>query len=69
DAVKKGRALEAAIDTLSIEWAGGPLSVGASIGVAMLNPSDDVAKVMAGADQAMYARKAKRRGTILPSDR
>ena len=69
DAVKKARALEAAIATLSIDWARGPLSVGASIGVAVLNPPDGLAKAMAAADQAMYARKAKRRGTILPSGR
>jgi diguanylate cyclase (GGDEF)-like protein len=67
DAVKKARALEKAISAISLDWKGGPLSVGASIGVAVLNPSDHLAKVMAAADQAMYARKAKRRGTILPS--
>jgi diguanylate cyclase (GGDEF)-like protein len=69
DGANKARALEAAISTISLDWEGGPLSVRASIGLAILDPSDDLAKVMAAADQAMYARKAKRRGTILPPSR
>jgi diguanylate cyclase (GGDEF)-like protein len=64
DAVKKARALEAAIGALSVEWDGGPLSVGASVGLALINPSDDLAKVMAAADRAMYARKAARRAGL-----
>ena len=39
------------------------------IGLAILNPSDDLAKVIAMADQAMYARKAKRHGIMVPSGR
>jgi GGDEF domain-containing protein len=57
-----------ATSAISLDWEGGPLSVGASIGLAILNPSDDLATVMAAADQAMYARKAARRGNILPSN-
>jgi diguanylate cyclase (GGDEF)-like protein len=66
DAAKKARALETAIGAISLAWKGGPLSVGASIGLAILNPADDLAEVMAAADQAMYARKAARR-SALPS--
>ena len=61
DAAKKARALEAAIGAIAVAWNGGQLSIGASIGLAVLNPSDDLAKAMAAADQAMYARKAARR--------
>jgi diguanylate cyclase (GGDEF)-like protein len=68
DAVKKARALEAAVSATSVEWNGAKLSAGASIGLAILNPSDDLAKVMAAADQAMYVRKAARR-IILPQPR
>jgi diguanylate cyclase (GGDEF)-like protein len=61
DAAKKARALEDAVGATRIDWEGGALCVGASIGFAMLGPSDDLAKVLAAADQAMYARKAARR--------
>ncbi len=63
NAVKKARALEAAVAAASVEWNGGALSVGASIGLTIINPSDDLAKVIAAADRAMYARKARRRGS------
>jgi diguanylate cyclase (GGDEF)-like protein len=66
DAVKKARALEAAVGAICLEWNGGPLRIGASIGLALIHPCDDLAKVMATADQAMYARKATRRN-LLPS--
>src|ERR1043166_7764761 len=68
DALKKVRALEMATSAISLDWEGGALSVGASIGLAILNPSDDLATVMAAADRAMYARKGARRGNILPSN-
>jgi diguanylate cyclase (GGDEF)-like protein len=61
DAVKKARALETAVGAISLDWNGGLLRVGASIGLALIHPADDLAKVMAAADQAMYARKAARR--------
>jgi diguanylate cyclase (GGDEF)-like protein len=62
DAAAKSWALEAAIGETTIEWEGGMLSVGASIGFAMLGPSDELADVLAKADHAMYARKAARKG-------
>ena len=64
DAVKKARALEAAIGALSVEWNAAKLSVGVSIGLTLINPSDGLAKVMAAADQAMYVRKARRRNGL-----
>jgi diguanylate cyclase (GGDEF)-like protein len=67
DAVKKARALEAAIAALAVDWNGGALSVGVSIGIAIIDPSDDLAKVTAAADQAMYVRKAARRKILPPA--
>jgi diguanylate cyclase (GGDEF)-like protein len=63
DAAAKAWALEAAVGEAEMEWAGQALAVGASIGFAMLGPADEMAGVMAKADQAMYARKAERKGT------
>ena len=65
-AARKARALEAAIGAIALEWEGATLSVGASIGLSVIAPSDDLATVMAAADRAMYARKARRRNTMLP---
>jgi diguanylate cyclase (GGDEF)-like protein len=62
DAASKAWALEAAITEDAIEWESEALGVGASIGFAMIAADDDVAAVMAQADQAMYARKAQRKG-------
>jgi diguanylate cyclase (GGDEF)-like protein len=62
DAARKARALEATITETGIEWDGAMVSVGASVGFAMLGPSDDLAAAMAAADRAMYARKAARKG-------
>ena len=62
DATSKAWALEAAITEAAIEWEGEPLGVGASIGFAMMTADDGLAAVMARADQAMYARKAARKG-------
>jgi diguanylate cyclase (GGDEF)-like protein len=62
DAAAKAWALEAALGETTVEWEGGTLSVGASIGFAMLGPSDELADVLAKADHAMYARKAARKG-------
>ena len=69
DAAAKAWALEAAIGAASVEWEGGALAVGASIGFAMLGPSDELAEVLARADHAMYARKAARKGNRLPPPR
>jgi diguanylate cyclase (GGDEF)-like protein len=61
DAGSKAWALEAAITEVAIEWDGETLGVGASIGFAMIGANDELAAVMARADQAMYARKAQRK--------
>jgi diguanylate cyclase (GGDEF)-like protein len=66
DAGSKAWALEAAISEAAIEWEGEALAVGASIGFVMIGANDELAAVMAGADQAMYARKAQRKGSGLP---
>ncbi len=66
DAASKAWALEAAVGEAAVEWNGATLCVGASIGFAMLGPSDELADVLAKADRAMYARKAARRGSRLP---
>jgi diguanylate cyclase (GGDEF)-like protein len=68
DAASKAWALEAAVSDTAVEWEGLTLSVGASIGFAMLGPSDELTDILAKADQAMYARKAARKGRI-PHDR
>ena len=66
DAASKAWALEAAITGAAIEWDGEALAVGASIGFAMIGAKDELAALMARADQAMYARKAQRKGSGLP---
>jgi diguanylate cyclase (GGDEF)-like protein len=63
DATAKAWSLEAAIGEATIAWQGEPLSVGASIGFAMMGGTDDLAAVLAKADRAMYARKAERKGS------
>ena len=69
DAGSKAWALEAAISEAAIDWEGEPLGVGASIGFAMIGAEDYLAALMARADQAMYARKAARKGSRLPEIR
>jgi diguanylate cyclase (GGDEF)-like protein len=61
DAAAKSWALEAALSEATVDWEGTTLGVGASIGFAMLGPSDELAAMLAKADQAMYARKAARK--------
>lgn len=61
DAAAKARALEATVAGAAVAWDGATLAVGASIGFAMLGPADELADVLAKADQAMYARKAARK--------
>jgi GGDEF domain-containing protein len=68
DAASKSWALEAAVSETIVDWGGTTLEVGASIGFAMLTPSDELAEVLARADRAMYARKAARKNR-LPSIR
>jgi diguanylate cyclase (GGDEF)-like protein len=60
DAQTKAQTLEAAIARTTATYAGATLSVGASVGVAMLLPLDRPAEVLERADAAMYARKAVR---------
>jgi len=62
DAAAKARALEIAVTGAVVDWQAAKLSVGASIGFAMLSASDELADVLQKADQAMYARKAARKG-------
>lgn len=69
DAAAKSWALEAAIGEACVEWEGSTLSVGASIGFAMLGPSDELADALSRADHAMYTRKAARKGSRLPPPR
>jgi diguanylate cyclase (GGDEF)-like protein len=68
DAASKAWALEVAVSEATVEWDNTTLSVGASIGLAMLGPSDEVPAVLQKADQAMYARKRARKSR-LPSVR
>ena len=60
DAQAKARRLEAMIAGTAIAWGSASLSVGASAGVAMLDPAATSADAIATADRAMYARKAVR---------
>ena len=62
----KAWALEAAVSEAMVEWEGATLSVGASIGFAMLGPSDELADVLAKADHAMYAPQGGAEGQRLP---
>jgi diguanylate cyclase (GGDEF)-like protein len=66
DAAAKAFALEEAIAQASVAWEGETLAVGASIGLSMLGPDDQFAAALAKADRAMYTRKARRKGNILP---
>ena len=58
----KALALEAAIARTTATHAGATLSVGASVGAAVLLPLDRPADTLERADRAMYARKAARSG-------
>jgi diguanylate cyclase (GGDEF)-like protein len=69
DAAAKAIALEEAVAQAAVIWEAETLSVGASIGLSMLGPDDEFADVLAKADRAMYARKARRKGNILPPRR
>ena len=57
----KGESLEGLIAQVSVEFNGMALSCGASAGVIALDPASDPAKMIASADEAMYARKRTRR--------
>jgi diguanylate cyclase (GGDEF)-like protein len=59
DAAAKGEAIEAAVYATPVRWGNSTLVVGASAGVALLGALDSSAEVLARADEAMYARKAR----------
>jgi diguanylate cyclase (GGDEF)-like protein len=68
-AVAKAAALEQRVAATVISWKAATLTVDASAGVATLGPADLAPMVLARADQAMYARKAGRRGIARPDVR
>jgi diguanylate cyclase (GGDEF)-like protein len=59
-AVAKAAALETLIATAAADWDVATLTVGASAGVAQIDPADTAADLLARADAAMYARKRER---------
>ena len=61
-ALMRARDLEMRIDELPVKHGAATLSVGASVGVAMLSGELDAAALIDLADKAMYARKKERRG-------
>jgi diguanylate cyclase (GGDEF)-like protein len=61
-AAAKAAALEQTVAAAVLPSVPTALRVGASAGIAMLDPSDTCASVIDRADRAMYARKAVRRG-------
>jgi GGDEF domain-containing protein len=60
-AAMKAKAIETLVAATVISWGDDVLSVGASVGVAVLGEADSPADALAHADRAMYARKAARR--------
>jgi diguanylate cyclase (GGDEF)-like protein len=67
DARAKAMALEQAIDSLTFMFKGQAVAAGASAGVMMLKAMDDAALALEQADQAMYVRKAERKGSASSS--
>ena len=63
DALAKAAALEDAVDQLTFVFKGKAVTAGASTGVTLLGPMDNVADVLERADRAMYRRKEIRRGS------
>lgn len=61
NAAAKALALESAIGRTTATHDGAALTIGASVGIALLLPLDQPAETIARADRAMYARKAARR--------
>lgn len=57
----KAADLEEKIEQVRVPFGAATLSAGASAGVAMLDPSADVAAAIDAADHAMYARKKERK--------
>lgn len=60
DAHAKAASLERAVDGAVWEYRGRKLALGISLGVTMLDASDEAAAVLERADSAMYARKQLR---------
>jgi diguanylate cyclase (GGDEF)-like protein len=60
-AAAKAAAIEAGVLRTAVRWGASTLVVGASAGVAMVEPLDTPAEVLARADAAMYARKSVQR--------
>ncbi len=61
DAIKKAKALERAIDQIAVTHRARTLRIGASAGMTMLQGNDETAEALRRADEAMYARKKRRR--------
>jgi diguanylate cyclase (GGDEF)-like protein len=61
DARAKAAELEQAIDALRFSFAGKPVRIGASVGVAILDSHSQTRTALEQADSAMYVRKAQRR--------
>lgn len=68
-ALAKAAALEQTVEAAELPAIATAVTVGASVGVAMLDASDTPASVIDRADRAMYARKAVRRGQVASEGR
>ncbi len=66
DAALKALALEQAVDALDVRHRGIAVAVGASAGVAVLEPADSPREALDRADRAMYLRKRARRAREQP---
>ncbi len=62
-ALRKARGLEVAIESAGVTHGGTRLTVGASAGMVLLDPSLDTGGAIDAADRAMYARKRERRAS------
>ena len=56
--------LEEAVDRLTFVFRGRTITAGASAGVAILGPHDELGRALEEADSAMYVRKAQRRHEV-----
>jgi diguanylate cyclase (GGDEF)-like protein len=61
-AQRKARSIEALIEASRLGLAEGTVTLGCSVGVAVLGPGETAEEALARADRAMYARKAERAG-------
>ena len=66
EALTKAAALEQAVYATPVRWGASTMVVGASAGVALLEPLDTPAEALARADAAMYGRKMQRKGIASP---